>query len=108
VTEQRAALFRVTTAATAEELRLICSGELDLSSMSQLEDAVSAALEIAPRRLVIDMEQVGFIDSTGVRVVWNSVQRCAGRSIPIAVLPSEPVGKLFKLLQLELPTAKQS
>jgi anti-anti-sigma factor len=98
--------FQVTTSARTDAVCLTCTGELDLSSMSQLEDGVSAAMETAPMRLLIDMERVTFIDSAGVRVIWNAAQRCANRSITIAIIPSEPVNKLFKLLQLELPTAK--
>jgi anti-anti-sigma factor len=98
--------FQVTTSARTDAVCLTCTGELDLSSMSQLEDGVSAAMETAPMRLLIDMERVTFIDSAGVRVIWNAARRCINQSIQYAIIPSEPVSKLFKLLQLDLPIAE--
>ena len=98
--------FQVTKSVTNDAVCLTCTGELDLSSMSQLEDSLSRALESAPMRLVIDMEHVTFIDSAGVRVIWNAARRCINQSIQYAIIPSEPVSKLFKLLQLDLPIAE--
>jgi anti-anti-sigma factor len=79
--------FQVTTSVGADAVCLICAGELDLSSMSQLEGGLSTALETAPMRLVIDMERVTFIDSAGVRVIWNAARRCINQSIQYAIIP---------------------
>lgn len=98
--------FQVSTSVGPGSVCLKCTGELDLSSISQLEDGVSAALEQRTPQLVIDMRNVTFIDSTGVRIVWQAAQRCASRSISIGIIPSEPVTKLFELLQLDLPIAE--
>jgi anti-sigma B factor antagonist len=44
-------------------------GELDSSTSEQLIAAVERAATTTPSRLVIDLEQLTFIDSTGVRAL---------------------------------------
>jgi anti-sigma B factor antagonist len=46
------------------------TGEIDISSAGALYDALLIACE-PDRRVVVDMDQVGFIDSSGISVLIN-------------------------------------
>jgi anti-sigma B factor antagonist len=44
-------------------------GELDLYNADELRDALEAVLEPRPKRVVVDLERVDFIDSTALGVL---------------------------------------
>lgn len=52
-----------------EGATLRLSGEIDVSSVSEVRSAIAAALEEAPPELDIDMRDVTFVDSTGLHAV---------------------------------------
>ena len=49
---------------------LVCvAGELDLATAPQLSGAAKVALEGAPERIVFDLSELRFMDSSGLRVL---------------------------------------
>lgn len=48
---------------------LVLRGELDLTSAPQFEQEVRAAADRNPRRMVIDLSGLEFMDSTGLRAL---------------------------------------
>jgi anti-sigma B factor antagonist len=50
-------------------VRLRLGGEVDLSTAHLVEDALSPALDLRCTRLIMDMADVEFIDSSGLRVL---------------------------------------
>jgi anti-anti-sigma factor len=58
------------------ERRLIrLSGELDLANAASLETELERALGGGAGEVVIDMEQLSFIDSTGIALLINAISR---------------------------------
>jgi anti-anti-sigma factor len=51
------------------------SGELDLRTSPQLEDRLARAFDAGAELVILDLRQIEFIDSTGLRVVVNAHQR---------------------------------
>ena len=49
------------------------TGELDIATVTQLREAVHSAIAEHPSRLLLDLPETGFIDSTGCR----ELVRCA-------------------------------
>jgi anti-sigma B factor antagonist len=76
------------------------SGELDIDSAAQLCGAIQEAATHAPRpRVVIDLTDVSFCDSTGLRALIGAVREVevlGGR----AVVAAEPGGALDRVLSL--------
>ena len=73
-------------------------GELDLQSAGVLERAVARLRAGGHDRIVVDLRQVGFIDSTGLRVLLGlhrDAQR-EGRAISLVPGP-RPVQRIFEL-----------
>lgn len=73
------------------------TGEIDIASAPRLEATFGS--EIADRvRLVVDLSDVSFIDSTGLRVLIAAHQDLASRDGRFAVVPGTgPVARLLEL-----------
>ena len=51
------------------------SGEIDLSTVTELEERLREPLEGGPQLLVIDLREVTFLDSSGLRLVLRLNER---------------------------------
>ena len=73
-------------------------GELDMASAPQLESALDdAALADAPT-LVLDLQQLSFMDSTGLRIILGARENCQARGQDFAVTPgSQQVQRLLSV-----------
>jgi len=60
-------------------LRLVVSGELDIATVPDLEAAFDQALASDPQSIEVDLSQVTFIDSTGIRLLLLISERGDGR-----------------------------
>ena len=83
-------------------------GELDLYTAPTLRDEVLATVERGENRIAIDLNGVGFIDSTGLGILVACLKRVRerdGRMVLIAPQTS-PLRRLLSLTGLEqvLPT----
>ena len=56
-------------------LTIALSGELDLASAPALEDVLRAAVDASPV-VVLDLETLEFMDSTGLRLLGRTQQAC--------------------------------
>lgn len=54
---------------------LECSGRLTMVTARHLREAVEEALEAGPPRLVLDLGQVGFVDSSGLGVLISALKK---------------------------------
>lgn len=68
-------------------LRLSVAGEVDLESTPRLEAAVVEACGTA-RAIELDLHEVSFIDSTGIRAVLGARALCAQRGVEFLMVPS--------------------
>jgi anti-sigma B factor antagonist len=50
-------------------LGLAVSGEIDVSTVQELRDALAPLVERAPERIVLDLAAVDFMDSSGLAVL---------------------------------------
>jgi anti-sigma B factor antagonist len=87
---------------------LVAGGELDLYTAPRLRDEVLARVDEGADRIAIDLNGVGFIDSTGLGILVACLKRVReldGRLVLIAPETS-PLRRLLSLTGLEqvLPT----
>jgi anti-sigma B factor antagonist len=78
----------VNTAGVSEEREttvVALEGEIDLSTAPEAEQRIQAAEETSPSRLVIDLREVTFMDSSGLRVLLTAHRRAeeAGRGFAL-------------------------
>jgi anti-sigma B factor antagonist len=72
-------------------------GEIDLSTAAEVEAALDASRE-GVRALALDLRGVGFIDTSGLRLVFEERQRAKQRGYRFAVVRGSPhVQRVFEI-----------
>ena len=92
--------FTVDTGELDGGVRVIFSGDLDLSTAKQAEQAIEEA-ERSASLIVIDLRRLSFMDSTGLRVIVSADKRAkrSGRRAVIVQGPSA-VRRVFEITRL--------
>jgi anti-anti-sigma factor len=67
---------------------LMLAGEFDIACEDQFEAEFSAACWERPECLVLDLSELSFVDSSGLRSLLLAQQRAAEEGFRLAVLPS--------------------
>lgn len=78
--------------------RLSVSGELDLATTPQLEQQTRSLLADGARSIVIDLADLHFIDSTGLRLLLVLSQQATGNGWNMLITrPSAQVQTIIKI-----------
>jgi anti-sigma B factor antagonist len=87
---------------TDSEVRLALSGELDISTAPRLEEDLRRVEAGRPSRIVLDLERLEFLDSTGLRllILADNRARDEGRQLAVA-RANEMVRRVFRLTRLD-------
>jgi anti-sigma B factor antagonist len=83
-------------------VRLLLRGELDLSTVSRVQEALERAEASSPPVIVLDLSKLTFLDSTGLRCLVTADQRArdTGRRLVIVRGP-DAVQRVFEITRLE-------
>ena len=88
----------ITSHSEGETVRLALEGELDLASAGQVQDGLAEAEASAARRIVIDLDGLAFIDSTGLRTLIEADARARERGSELVLRPGdESIQRVFEL-----------
>jgi anti-anti-sigma factor len=93
--------FEVRPRTEGTALVLHVSGEVDLSTAGELEEAVAAALVDQPTALVVDLTDVAFLDSAGLGVLAHGHLKATEQLSLRIVVTSEVVLKPLRLTGLD-------
>lgn len=78
------------------------SGEVDIYTASELRADLYAALDSSTGSLIVDLSEVGFIDSTGLGVLIGLLRRSNEKERPLAlVIPGTNIARIFALTGLD-------
>src|SRR5438445_11398023 len=66
---------------------LVVCGEWDMAQQPSARTVIGAALERCPECVVLDLSQLGFIDSTGIHAVLELHSRCMHQNIQLVIIP---------------------
>lgn len=93
--------FDVHSECTQEHVRVQVAGEVDLATAPQVASRLAEHAPGPGGSVVLDLAEVGFIDSTGVHmlIAVSDEARRAGWTLTIA--PSDAVRRILSLLALE-------
>jgi anti-anti-sigma factor len=73
-------------------------GELDLSSVRRMNERFASIDEQRPTRVVVDLGELAFIDSSGLRTLLSADALAAEHGYELVLLPGqEPVQRVFEL-----------
>jgi anti-anti-sigma factor len=83
-------------------LRIVLAGELDLHTSPRLAGSVLHACSNGTEEVEIDMREVRFIDSTGLRTLLVAADDAASHGVALHVIPSrsEHVTNVFEVTRL--------
>lgn len=96
------ALLDIASTETSGTSVLRLSGELDISTAPTLADALAQAEAERPRVVVLDLRPLGFLDSTGLRLILAAharTQEAGGRLV--LVRGPDAVQRIFDVTRLE-------
>jgi len=85
-------VFEIDTVRAGPALWLRLSGELDLASVEELEEAICVAEESTAREIVIDLADLEFMDSAGLRVLLRAHTRTRQDGQRLRFVPSNHDG----------------
>src|SRR4051812_796575 len=71
-------------------LRIQLSGEIDLAWFESHGAAVSEALQDNPALVMVDLEHVRFMDSTGLSLLVQAYRQCQAASGEVCVIHPQP------------------
>jgi anti-anti-sigma factor len=90
--------FQTRRLSDGETARLVLSGELDVDSADALEQQVRGIQDTSVRELVIDLSELDFIDSSGLRAILHIDALEDSRGWRLKLIPgSEDVQRVFEL-----------
>lgn len=92
--------FSVVVERTQDESVLVLAGELDVGGATILRESVVRALEGSPSRVVFDVAELTFIDSSGLGVLASTVRRLSPAGQIVVKAPSPNVRKVLELTGL--------
>lgn len=82
----------------ADTVTLVLRGEIDLASAPALERKLEDAESLLPRRIVLDLAGLDFIDSAGIHLLIDAQQRAQadGHQLILTHVPAHAT-RLFRL-----------
>lgn len=90
--------FRIELEPHRVTIVLAVHGEIDLATAGTVSARLREMMEAGFRRVVLDLRQVSFIDSTGLRAVFDAHMASADAEIEFMLIPGpEAVQRLFEL-----------
>jgi anti-sigma B factor antagonist len=73
----------------AQDERGICiikaRGDIDIATAPKLEAAINAAIESTPKSVLLDLSNVEFLDSSGIRVLVEAQRRLDENGVGFAI-----------------------
>lgn len=80
----------------------VVHGDLDLHSADELGDRLVSAVERGPSSVVIDLSDVGFVDSQGLGALLRGTRRFgAGEGRFRLVVPAPEIRRVFEITALD-------
>jgi anti-sigma B factor antagonist len=85
----------------ADSIVIKLQGEVDLYAAPELKDRVNGAIEAGHKKLVLDLSEATFIDSTTLGILVSGMKRLRPRGGMLAVLCPDPtMARIFDITGL--------
>lgn len=95
-------ILEIETRHQGEEVRVVLRGELDISTAERLEEELRQIEEAGPGEIVLDLRALGFIDSSGLRVIVEALRRAGQSDRGLALIRGpEEVDRVLRLTGLD-------
>jgi anti-sigma B factor antagonist len=91
--------FSISTSDRDGRAVVVVRGELDLATAPELQAELSERLD-AGQDVVLDLRELGFLDSTGLRVLVATHARAEGREQSFLIVRPRPGAMIEKILAI--------
>lgn len=96
------AQLQIETRQEGEAAHVVLGGEFDLAGIERFERAIAAVEAQQPRAIVIDLRELEFMDSSGLRALVMADDRAQKAGRRLAIVPGPPViRRVFEITQLD-------
>ena len=94
--------LEISSEITDEKAIIRIEGEVDVSNVSELRDALDTALADGAKEVEADFAEVAYIDSTGIGVLVGAAHRAQeSGSVLVVANPQKNVERVFSLLGVD-------
>ncbi len=93
-------LIKVQTTTTETYGLVAVVGEIDIASAPALQEAIDSLVDGGVRHLIVDLDGVGFIDSSGLSALVGVVNRLGAESLGV-VTSRLQIRRVFQISGLE-------
>lgn len=94
-------LLELSTEAEGTTVRLALTGELDISGAARVEQELERIEREAPATIVLDLRDLAFMDSTGLRVIVAADSRAREQSRRLVIVRgSDTVQRIIEMTRL--------
>lgn len=95
-------LARVETAQKGRVYTVRVCGEIDISNADEISDVMESSVPNTAERIVVDLSELRYLDSSGIAAVFRFVERLRGRRQEVGlVVPTDaPVRRLLEIAGL--------
>lgn len=77
-------------------------GEIDAHTAPALKEAVARSIDQGERRIVVDLQRVSFMDSSGLGVLVSALKRIEGRGGELRIATaSRPIRRVMEITGLD-------
>ena len=91
-------LFSVETTSHGPAAVVVLRGEFDIAAEEETENALARVLASRPGSLTIDLRELTFLDSTGLRVLLRLRQQCQEHACGLSLIRgAPPVDRVFEI-----------
>jgi anti-sigma B factor antagonist len=97
VEEQTMSGFEVVAVGGSERTVIRCGGELDVGQCAKLIDMFDHVFGVDVERVVVDLSDVTFIDSTGIGCLLHGVFKAEKLNVAYEVLPGRAVERFLEI-----------
>lgn len=99
---EREGQFHVSVNTDANSHQVTLSGELDIATADQLTEALEGVQVAAGDRVIIDLKDVSFMDSTGLRVLIAANRNAAAGDYTLVIVTGEsPAKRVLELTRMD-------
>src|SRR5947209_9752195 len=79
---------------------IVLGGELDMACMAPVEAEIMRAEQLGSGRIVIDLRELSFLDSTGLHMLAKACERRDSNGRELKVLVPPPGGVVHRVLEV--------
>jgi len=90
--------MEITERRTADIVTLSLSGKLDTTTAKAFEQKILAHIESGDRRFIIDLAQLDYISSSGLRVLVSAAKRLGNDGKIVLCSLKDPVREVFNIV----------